>query len=750
MLQLALRTLRFRTGTFLAAFLAILGAATILMACGGLIETGLRTAVPPAQLASADVVVAGEQAYDATGGDPDEPAILPERVRVDADLEQTIAALPGVQDVTTYVFEGQPPTGTVDALGVVAEPGADVDALRERIDDGLDEQTTTLVGDERGRAELREAQATGVTVIALAGVFTAFAILVSIFGVASMLALSIQQRRQELALLRAVGATPRQVRRLISRETLALAVVAAGLAVLPGQLLGRLLFDLLVGRGIATDGVTFHQGWIPTVAALAVAVVAALAGARGAGRRAARIRPTQALTEVSVEGRVIGPVRLLLGAILLAGGAALMVVTIGVLDGPTAQATAAPAVIILTVGFAVLAPVLTKLMTLALQLPVQALGGVTGQLAALNARGRSGRLAAVVAPVILLTGVATGMLYLQTTSDAADRQAYSDSLVADAVLTTDGPLDPSLVEDVAALPGVDGASADIRSTGFIEEPEDRSPAGEGWTLQGVSATGAEATTAADVTAGSLTGLVGDTVALGDEHAGELGVDVGDTIALRMGDNTVEELEVTALFTADEDDGTLLLPVDTLAAHTTGGTAGRILVTAADGTTPAELVSGLTQATAERPGTVVTDRSALFEAYDDGRSTATFAIYIMVMMIAGYAAITVVNTLASSTAARRREFGLQRLAGSTRGQVLRMVGTESAMVSVSGVLLGTAAALVVLVPVSLQRLGSPVPAGSPLVYLTIVGLTVLLTLAATLLPAWRATRGRPAESALAVE
>src|SRR5699024_3880078 len=116
-----------------------------------------------------------------------------------------------------------------------------------------------------------------------------------------LLALSITQRHRELALLRAVGATPRQVRRLIVGETLVLAVLATALAVAPGQLLGRFVFGQLASRGIATAGVAFHQGWIPTAAAIAVAIGAAVAGALSAGRRAARIKPTQALAEASLE-----------------------------------------------------------------------------------------------------------------------------------------------------------------------------------------------------------------------------------------------------------------------------------------------------------------------------------------------------------------------------------------------------------------------------------------------------------------
>ncbi|MDN5856581.1 MAG: FtsX-like permease family protein, partial [Actinomycetia bacterium] len=502
-------------------------------------------------------------------------------------------------------------------------------------------------------------------------------------------------------------------------------------------------------RGIAADGGVFHQGWIPPVAAMAIAIFAAVVGALGAGRRAARVKPTQALAEVSVEGKLIGAGRLLLAMIVLAGGGALTVVTIGVMSGPLTPATAAPAVILFAIGCALLAPVLTKITTFAVQWPVRALGGVTGELAVLNARGRSNRMAAVMGPVILLITVSTGLLYLQTTNDQADRQSFADNLVADAVVTTDDRFDPHLVEQINDLPGVAGASEYVESLGFIEDPEDSSPMNEGWALQGVTAEGADATTPVDATAGKLDDLQGDTIAIGDEHADDLGVDVGDPITLRMGDGTALDVTVAALFSAPENYDTLLLPADILAAHTTDGAATRILVKAEENTDPERLTADLTEMASAEDGLAVTDRDVLLREYDDQKETANFAIYIMVLMIAGYAAITVINTLASSVMARRREFGLQRLAGSTRGQVMRMVGLESAIVVVSGVALGTLAATVILVPVSVKRIDSVLPAGSPLVYVSLAALTMLLTLGAMLLPAWRATRGRPAEAALAV-
>ncbi|WP_205856183.1 ABC transporter permease, partial [Phytoactinopolyspora endophytica] len=392
MIRLALRTLRFRKGAFTAAFIAMFLGSAIVMGCGGLMETGIRTAVPPQQLAGADIVVAGDQRYDVPGDD--DSTILLERVRVDSELTDTISALPGVQETEEHIFEGEPPANTVDAIGVVAGPDADLSELREQIDAELDGTTAvTLVGDKRGLAQLPEAQAKSEDIISLAGVFGGLAIMVSMFGVASMLALSIQQRRREMALLRAVGSTPGQLRRMVLGETLVLAAIATSLAYFPGRLLGRFIFDRMSDSGVVTSGVEFHQGWIPTVSAIGASVIAAVGGALVAGRRAAATRPVQALAEVSLEGRLLGFWRVFFALLFIAGGVALGIVTVTVMSGPLAASTAGPAVILWAIGLALLSPALTKVMTVVLQWPLRAVSGLSGRLAVLNARARTARTA---------------------------------------------------------------------------------------------------------------------------------------------------------------------------------------------------------------------------------------------------------------------------------------------------------------------------------------------------------------------
>jgi putative ABC transport system permease protein len=120
-------------------------------------------------------------------------------------------------------------------------------------------------------------------------------------------------------------------------------------------------------------------------------------------------------------------------------------------------------------------------------------------------------------------------------------------------------------------------------------------------------------------------------------------------------------------------------------------------------------------------------------------------YLVVGVIIAYTAITVVNTLAMNTAARRREFALLRLSGTARGQVVGMMRWESVIVIAAGVGIGTLLSAFPLVLVSLAVTGTPIPAVPGLGYLAIAGVTAALAAAGTMLPTRMLLRIRPVEA-----
>jgi putative ABC transport system permease protein len=822
MVRLTLRTLRYRKGGFIATFIALFFGAAIVMACGGLMETGVRTAVAPQRLAGADIVVTADRYVDLPTKDPSDEekqpksALLTEQVALNRGVLGKVSTMAGVaeavpdvafpaalgSDVTSghgwqsarlapHTLTGAEPgpgqvvldastgrhvgeqvdisvrgvtkpftvsgvgtfpqpvmffsgpdalrLGKLMSIGVVVQPGTDVAALAEQLKATLVGDATILTGEDRGTAEFPAAVSTSETLIVLAGVFGGFAVMVLMLVVASTLGLSIQQRNREIALLRAVGATPGQVRRMVFVEALVVSALATGAAWYPGSILGRWLFNQLAGRNVVSPMIEFHQGWVPSVTGVGVALVGAQVAAVAAARRAARTRPTEALAEAAVQRKWLTATRVIISLLAFGGGTALAIVTVTAMTGPIAASTAGPAVLLWAIGMTLLAPGATRIVMSVLHWPVRAMTSVSGYLAMSNARVRRVQLASAVAPVMLATGFAVAQIYTQTTSVEVSQQAYAENLRADAVLiSTTGGVSSSLVDSVRGLPGVAAASEWVTSTGFL----DGSANEDGLALQGVSAAGAAQLTAMSLAAGSLTDLRGDTVALPTSEAHS----VGEKVSIRFGDGQVVPLKVVATVNARVGFEAALLPASLLAVHTTAGAPTQIMVRASGD--PAQLTATLADFARRTPGLQVADRAVLTAVYAEGQQTSAWINYLLAGMIILYTAISVINTLVVSTAARRREFGLLRLSGARRGQVLRMAGIEGAVVAIAGIVLGTLISAGTLVPFSIAAAGTPFPSGPLWIYLAVAGAAGLLTMSATLLPAWFAIRARPVDTVVA--
>ncbi|MFC4854751.1 ABC transporter permease [Actinophytocola glycyrrhizae] len=832
MLRIALRTLRFRKGAFVATFLAMTFGAVLVAACAGLMETGIRGEVPAQRLAAARFVVTGSQTWAMPKENPADPeedgeaAYLPERVRLSGELVGEVARVPGVAaavgEVSVPVLAGEhrvegrgwssaaltpvslvagqvPATGevvlgqgtgatlgervelvvrgsaetftvsglvpgqavffaddqvarlaghagTVDLIGVLVEPGADPAAVSGGIGELLPGRNATLLsGDERGLAEFAGAEKAGENLIVLSAVFGGLATMVMLFVVSTTLGLSIQQRQRELALLRAIGTTPGQLRRMVVGETLFMAVFAAGAGLALGGLFGAWLFDRLAGNGIVPTAMTYHSGWVPMVVASGAVLAGSFLGALIAGRKAARTRPTEALADAAIQRRWLSWVRVLLAVLAFGGGIALFIVTIAVMTGPIAASTAGPSVMLWAIALALVSPGVTKVALAVLRWPVRAFTGTAGHLATLSARTRAVRMAAVVTPIMLATGVATANIYLQTTSTAVANAAFADNLRADLVLTSRTGIQGDVLDEVRSVPGVTAASEFATSTVFVAKPHDPALSEDGWTVQGVTGAAATETTAVTPSSGSLTDLTGDTVALPAAHAATLGKDVGDTITVLMGDRAEVPVRIVALYPAPEGFETLLMPASLVAGHTTSGLPTQIMIRTGD---PAAATAALAPVLAGHPGLAVVDRDALVAGHAKDQELGAWINYLMAGMIIAYTAISVVNSLVMATTARRREFGLQRLTGSTRGQLLRMMTVEAGMATVIGVALGTLVAGMTLMPFTLVTDGSLLPKGPIEVYLGVVGAAALLTFGSTMVATWASLRTRPVEAAVA--
>ncbi|MFJ3801591.1 ABC transporter permease [Streptomyces sp. NPDC090088] len=838
MIGLALRSLKFYKGGFVASFIALFFGAAIVIACGGLLETGVRELAAPQRLQAAPIVLTGDQGY------PGSNKVFRERVRLDASAVSKAEAVSGVRaavpdisvpavvvpaggkggvtvtghgwdsvrlgpyrlvqgsapsaagqialdsrlaaragakagdqvtlgvhgTLATYRVTGlvsgpgaagtlfladtdaarlAPQQGKVDSIGVLTRPGTDDSRVRAALADAFaGDPVSVLTGDQRGRAEFPDVVIHGKNLVSMSAVFGGLAAMVTVFVVASTLGLSLQQRQRQMALLRAIGSTPGQVRRMVLAETFTVAVLATALACVPGPRLGHWLLGRFVDADVVPDVMIYRSGWIPMVAGAGAALLTALGAAWIAARAAARTRPTEALAEATLQRRGLNWIRAVFAVLCLAGGTALALVTMNV-DGATAGSTATPAAMLWAAGFGLLGPVLTRLMTALLRWPLRAVTGLSGQLAVLNAKARATRLAGAVMPVMLATGMATALIYLQTTQNQGAQQAFEENLRADLVLTSvTGGVPASLAARLDKEPGVAAASAYVPSSGFLEpskaalaayDGKGRKPKGTPVQITGVSATGIGRTTAIRAVSGSLSDLTGDTVALPESSAG--GHRIGERIPMRLGDGTKVEPRLVATVGDQRGYGAALMPAATVAAHTTDGTVPQILVAADAGSDTARLATELTGSTAPLPGLRAADRADLVSASAEQNDTQTWVAYLLVALVVGYAAIALVNSLVMATGERRREFTLQRLVGATRGQVMRMMTVEALLTALAGLGLGMLVAVATLVPLSQAVLARSTPAGPPSILLAVLAAALVLTVGTTLLTARLALRTR---------
>ncbi|MFI7470313.1 FtsX-like permease family protein [Nonomuraea sp. NPDC049646] len=241
------------------------------------------------------------------------------------------------------------------------------------------------------------------------------------FGVVSTVSLTIGHRERELALLRSIAATPRQIRQDVVLETVAVAVPAILAGLLPGAGLGAVVLGRLVDGGLVEGGTGLVAGWASAAIGAGTSLAAALAAALISSRRAASVPPVRALAAApgGTVGGALGRGRVIGGGALLAVGLSLSVTTLFMDDGPLLSSTAGPAGVAVAVGLALLSPLFVA--------PVGWLSrarlGAAGRLAARNLHARARHAGGVAGPLILLVGIAAGTLYMQSTEDSLHRTA---------------------------------------------------------------------------------------------------------------------------------------------------------------------------------------------------------------------------------------------------------------------------------------------------------------------------------------
>ncbi|MFJ4712055.1 FtsX-like permease family protein [Streptomyces sp. NPDC088785] len=531
---------------------------------------------------------------------------------------------------------------------------------------------------EGGRDQLRDAEG-------MAGTSLMIVAFVAIFVVIATFAFVVDQRRRELALLRTIGATPGQVRRMVLFEALLLAVVASALGCLIGTQGASMLQDFMIDKDIAPAWYEIDVVWPPLVIAFAAGLLSSMIGTVAVSWKAGRVRPAEALREATGRRGALTPVRLVLGVVLLGLG---LQKSASAVDSPLTAMSMQnyfPVPVLIVGGCALLTPLLLRPVLFLASWPLSRLGA-GAMIVREGALFAGRRTASVAAPVVLALGLGGALLTAPLAAGDAGSAGLRAATRADfTVVADDGAtIGDGVRDEVLGLHGVRVAALTPGELRLSGEKDRYIGTLSSWA---VDPKALSATQNLKVTDGSLARFGDDQLVLDADTAGEFGIAAGDRVRAGLPDGSAVDLTVAALTGPSVLGETGYVS----AAHAAGGAATRIDVSVDRGGDVAAVGAALRKATRGQPVEV----AAMGDYLDDLRSgqqkQARLATLIIFALALGYALLAIANTLVMAAPGRRRELAALNLSGATRGDTLKYVAAETGVAAVAGCVLGAVAA-----------------------------------------------------------
>ena len=627
-----------------------------------------------------------------------------------------------------------PRPGRADAIGIVLASDADTSAVLAEVRRlSAEAGAKVYTGADRATSAQSEALAARDLLIQVGAAFGGYVVALVVFVVAGTVGLAVRHRRRDLALLRAVAATPGQVRWLLLAEVVQVSLVAVVVGIPAGLFVTGWVHRQLIARGFVPDGFPLSGGVLSAVAVTAVTLLVAVTAALIAAARTVRIRPTEALGEVAVEPPRSSRTRLVIGLVTLGAGVSLTMVTTAA-RGPAALGAALGMLYVFVLAAALLAPWINRYAARALGPVLRAVWGDSGYLAAANLRANAQGMVTVLTALVLSVGFGGSVWFLQDNLQRQTVEQTRDGLLAQHALLSPAGLPESAVADARAVPGVVAATG-IRRTSVITrvmgEPQDVG-------AQAIDPDSADRTLDLKVTEGRLADLRGATVALSNLQASSQGVKLGDQVAMWLGDGTPVTLRVVALYERGLGFGDVTLNRETVDGHTATNLDDQVLIRTEDGG------AALTDLVDRHPGSALIDTAAMNGELAKDLALSAWLNKLLIGVMVGYAALAAANTMVMAALARGRELALLRLVGVTRRQVKRMVHAEQVGLLGTSLLVGGAIAAITLVSVVRTLTGQPVPYVPTAGWISIIGGTALLALATTVLPIGALLRTPPVD------
>jgi putative ABC transport system permease protein len=514
-------------------------------------------------------------------------------------------------------------------------------------------------------------------------VFAIVALLVGAFMIFNTFSITVAQRTRENGMLRALGASRRQILSSVLLEALAVGVIASMLGIVGGVGVAAGLKELLnaVGVEVPGGGVVFKAS--TAVISLAAGVGVTLLAALSPARKAAKVPPIAAMQQGLVGSTGYGSKqRVYVGVGLLSLGLATLVTG---LFGSVDRAVLVVGAGVLLVFFAV--SVLGRTIALPLSRligsPLPRLRGITGELARENAMRNPRRTAASASALMIGVGLVAFITVFVSSTKASQDQAIDQSFTGDIVVTAGGGImggvDPTLAQKINALPEVAYATG-VRQT-FASVDGDVS-----------FVTGVNSATALHVIdikplQGTATGLSRYAIAVSKDVADKKHLAIGDTLPVAFKDTGQQQLRVALIYGEDQFVGSYLLGMPAYAANVLTPFDNQVIVKQNTEVSTQAALKAVEDASAGYPSASVLDRDGFKSEQAAPLNQMLALIYALLGLAILIALMGIANTLALSIFERTREIGLLRAVGMTRSQLRSAIRWESVIIALQGTVLG---------------------------------------------------------------
>lgn len=625
---------------------------------------------------------------------------------------------------TAQQYLGSP--GYFDEIDVSADEGVSQAELASRLDSvlpkGAEAVTGEAVAQENADAVSEDLKFVGILFM----IFAMVSLFVGAFIIWNTFTMTVSQRAREIALLRAIGATRRQVLRSLLIEALALGAVASAAGIGLGVLVAAGLRKLMDFVGLALPSTSLQVEprtvWVSLLVGTLVTVASALVPAR----RATKVLPVEALRDSTPGAENPSKRRAVIGVTVLAAGAAGM---LWALYGSAGIQVFGLGLLAVMVGVAVSLPLAVRPLAAVIATPLR-VRGLPGDLARQNAIRNPARTSATAAALMVGLTLVVSMTVFGSSLKASFSDVIGDNTDADLFVTTSSVqaagFSPSVIDAVSTVPGVDLVSPTGWGTARVD--------GEGTSYSSIDPASAEKVMHLGVSGGKVTDLGKDGVVVARSAAEKHGWAVGDAVTMQFAETGKQRLHVVGTYSGKGwvgDD--YLLSIAEQTAFAGPQLVSSALVTLQPGADQGQVQEAISTALADHPDAKVLDRQGYEKEASGFIDQLLTFVTVMLLLAVVIALLGIVNTLALSVFERTRELGLLRAVGMTRGQVRAMVRWESVVISLIGAISG--AGLGIGVGLALSQVlkdegikAISVPTGSLLLYVALAAVAGVIAAA----------------------